>query len=466
MPLGKFILMAISVCFIGILLASGTIDLASIIGISLVLIGFDVRNPILLKNLFLVYTFVLFAVAGQYFNPGETDLIWDMNVYLIAFLAGYSLLMRNRRPVTDSSYKQPAFLNVVTIERMMILYCATRLFMLIYEVYMYGFGNFYSGASLIEDFESYGRADFSLGLLTMANQFMIILNVALLVLYVSACSLGGRRIRYPIVVFMTVVLPILLLQRSNLALGCIVLLVITLWDRRTEFSPVVYARIAVVMIFIIALGVGIGLLRDNAFNVASEGASTASADITRVLSGEFTPIVAYQGIKINIDYLGYQYGNTIFPTMLFKLTPRSWMPDKPTSSSGYFMEKILPNDAAGGYFISSSIYGDMYLNFGFLGVILFCLLLGGFSARIDLIFIEHNVRLLPMFLIIYYYYYVLLRGDLQGSLSLVLLTAAVYFILKKLIGYISVIASKPDGHIVKTVIDSPCLVSPKVSHSD
>ena len=142
------------------------------------------------------------------------------------------------------------------------------------------------------------------------------------------------------------------------------------------------------------------------------------------------------------------------------------MSDKPTSSSGYFMEKILPNDAAGGYFISSSIYGDMYLNFGILGVIFFCFLLGGFSARVDSIFIEHNMRRLPMFLIVYYYYYVLLRGDLQGSLSLVLLTAAVYFILKRLLGYISVIASKPDGHIIKTAIDSSCLISPKVTLSD
>lgn len=447
MPLGKIILMVVAVPCLSILLISGTMNVAMIIGITLVLAGFEARNPILLKNSFLLYTFILFGVAGQYFFPGETDLLWDMDAFLLAFLLGYSLLARNRRPAPTSADAPIAFLKVATIERVMIFYCVTRLCMLAYEVYTYGFVGYYSGASLVFAFESYGREGFNLGLLTIATQFMVILNVSLLVLYVSSCSLAGRRIRYPIVVFMTVVLPMLLLQRSNLALGCLFLFVIAVWDKRPEFSVGVYARIVVVLLFVVSAGVGIGLLRNNAMNSDSEEVSADLPGITRVLSGEFTPIVAYQEIKTNIDYLEYQYGNTILLTMLYKLTPRSWTPDKPTSSGGFFMEKIHPADAAAGYFISSSIFGDMYLNFGLLGVVVFCFLLGTFSARMDSIFIEHDIGGLPTFLIVYYYYYVLLRGDLQGSLSLVILTAAVYLFLMRLLGSLAVIAPKPGGRI-------------------
>lgn len=454
MPLGKVILMTVAVLCLSIFLISGTMNVAMIIGITLVLAGFEARNPILLKNLFLLYTFVLFGVAGQYFYPGETGLLWDMVVFLLAFLFGYSLLARNRRPAPTAVDAPIAFLKVATIERVMIFYCVTSLCILAYEVYTFGPGSYFSGAPLVLAFESYGREGFGLGLLTIAKQFMAVLNVSLLVLYVSVCSLAGRKIRYPIVVFMTVVLPVLLLQRSNLALGCLFLFVIVVWDKRPVFSVGVYARIVVVLLFVAAVGVGIGLLRDNALKSDSEGVSIALPGITRVLSGEFTPIVAYKEIKTNIDYLGYQYGNTILPTMLYKLVPRSWMPDKPTSSGGFFMEKLYPADAAAGYFISTSIFGDMYLNFGFLGVVVFCFLLGAFSARMDSIFIEHDIGGLPTFLIVYYYYYVLLRGDLQGSLSLVILTAAIYLFLRWPLGLLSGTAPKPGSRILPPLTDS------------
>lgn len=466
MPLGKVILMAVAVLCLSILLISGTMNVAMIFGIILVLAGFEARNPFLLKNLFLLYTFILFGVAGQYFFPGETDLLWDMDAFLLAFLIGYFLLEWNRRSASISTDAPIAFLNVATIELVMIFYCITRLCMLAYEVYTYGFGSYYSGASLVEAFESYGRADFSLGLLTIAKQFMVVLNISLLVLYVSSCSSAGRRIRYSIVVFMTVVLPMLLLQRSNLTLGCLLLFMIAVWDKRPEFSVGIYARIVVVLLFVVSAGVGIGILRDNALNSDSEGVSADLPGITRVISGEFTPIVAYEEIKTNIDYLEYQNGNTILLTMLYKLTPRSWTPDKPTSSGGFFMENMYPAAAAAGYFISTSIFGDMYLNFGLLGVVIFCFLLGAFSARMDSIFIEHDIGGLPTFLIVYYYYYVLLRGDLQGSLSLVILTAAVYLFLKRPLGSLSGTALKPGGRILPPLTDSHSVTSLRLTRND
>ena len=109
------------------------------------------------------------------------------------------------------------------------------------------------------------------------------------------------------------------------------------------------------------------------------------------------------------------------------------MPDKPTNSSGYFMQKLHPAYAEGGYFISTSIFGDMYLNFGIFGVVVFCFLLGMFSARMDSVIIKHDIGGLPAFLIVYYYYYILLRGDLQGSLTQVILTAVTYLFLRQML---------------------------------
>lgn len=399
----------------------------------LVLISVDYKNIFILRNYFLVYIFLLFCVAGHYFYPGDNSLLVDMLFYSCAFVLGYLISAKPFLVERGSVDPKANVGHIYLVEKILSLVLLLRVLLFGWDVSQYGISNYYSGYALLFQFESYGKADFVQGLLTIVRHIVDISSLSISVLYVSLCMLYSYKVKYLKMFVLLVVLPFVSLKRSDFALGVMFLLVVSSFGTGALRSSIRNYRRAILGIFmIVAAGVVFGGIRYELLRNNIQEEVSFSEKAIGLISGELTPIVAYQEIKHNIDNLEYQYGGTIFPTLIFKVIPRSWMLDKPTSSSGYFMEKLFPTEASAGYFISSSIFGDMFLNFGFLGVIVFCLLLGVYSARLDATFIQGNKSGLSSFLIVYYHYYILLRGDLQGSLSLIVLTVVMYLLFKNI----------------------------------
>ncbi len=97
----------------------------------------------------------------------------------------------------------------------------------------------------------------------------------------------------------------------------------------------------------------------------------------RVLSGSFIQITTLMGVlDVCPDLLPYQGGQTYF-SLLMAPIPRSMYPDKPISPSGLFTAACSPEYLETGSSIPPSFMGELYMNFGWIGVVLGMLVFGG-----------------------------------------------------------------------------------------
>jgi hypothetical protein len=180
---------------------------------------------------------------------------------------------------------------------------------------------------------------------------------------------------------------------------------------------------------VLAAAVLIGSLREVAFSgVAPEVVASPDAVAPFVL-GELSPITAYEAIRADVANTGYLVGETIFPPLVTKPFPRSWFPDKPINSSAYQMERNDPRAYAAGFIVASTVFGDVYLNFGLAGTSLFVFLLGIATAKLDFAFRKERSGAAPAFLVAFYYAYVILRSDTANSVPLIVAVSAMYLIL-------------------------------------
>ncbi len=147
------------------------------------------------------------------------------------------------------------------------------------------------------------------------------------------------------------------------------------------------------------------------------------------LQSELTPILAYVEIKERQDLLGRTYGRTIVPPMLLKLVPRGLLPTKPINSGAYYMSKVRPAEFVAGYALPPTLFGDAYLNFGLVGPVGACLLLGFVAARLDRAYKYGRLSCVPGFLLASVNVYGLLRNALSESLSAIILIGVAYLLI-------------------------------------
>src|SRR5439155_3321308 len=120
------------------------------------------------------------------------------------------------------------------------------------------------------------------------------------------------------------------------------------------------------------------------------------------LYSEMSPIRAYRDIREHPNEFDYQFGRTIVPPLASKLIPRSWLPDKPTSSSAYYNQIRTPEAFAAGYAVPLTIFGDALINFGYACALAVAVLLGIVASRIEYGLLVSSTRWLPAFMVIFY----------------------------------------------------------------
>lgn len=440
-----------------------TVGMGTALGAGLVLITFDKRHPLSLRNFFVLYTVALFCVGVPLFRL-KSSLYGDMVVFVLVFLSGYAVSSARRTQHSDARTTPVGRLPAVhswdrvrLLEELMLVAAGLQVLLLAVNISKYGVGGFYNGQALVDQLSTYGKASVSGGLTQIVTFLVKYSTIALIIVYVHICIQAGIKIRYRYLLFLLVGMPILSLARSDALHGTGLIIVINATARRigaradaaretsTEagnadpprFGPRprlaprrTFAITAMTVMAILAALV-IGGLRQNA--LTPDVASSPLRQSVPLLQSEFTPIQAYSDIKDNSQLLKRQRGATIVLPLIFKVLPRGIFPGKPINSGAYFMSVVRPIEFAAGFAIPPTLFGDAYLNFGAGGAVLASLLVGLVAARLDVAYKEARLSRVPWFLIVYANFYALVRSPLSETLAGVLLTAGAWAILSHLL---------------------------------
>lgn len=404
-----------------------------------VVLAFDARHLLTLKNYFLAYIMGLFVIGGRIIYQGVDDLPKDLLLYVLTFLLAYAIFSqtthRQSRP-----QRAPTPTNVASVEALLLVLAIAQIAAFIPQLLSYGVRGFYSGQALADLIGTYGKESFSGGAVVIVRELLATVTTATVVLYANSCIGTGTRIRYRFLAAVLLLAPLLALQRSVLLFGAFTLFAIRACERRFGHvrpssrrrrpAGLLVVGIATMLALVIAAGIG-GLRATH--RSGNENSSPFSGSVLGdVLQGEFGPIVAYHEIKTNIDVLGYRYGSNIVLPLLTRVVPRAWLPAKPVTSSGYYMSKIRPGEFDAGYVLAPSIFAVAYLNFGMVGSLAVCVLVAALAARLDRAYREKYVGRLPWFLIVFASFYALMREDLSNSLFRLLVAMGAYLILRRL----------------------------------
>jgi len=425
------------------------------VGGAILAIGWDRGHALSLRNVLLIYTVGLFAFGSALIDVSPRP-YKDMVIYVAAVLTGYTLSSLRRRErgwnirAARKTFRIGAD-RIYMLETTIVLLIGLNLAILFYNLIQYGVGAFYSGQALLDQLSTYGKASVSGGVLQIAIFFIKYTGVAAVVLYVCTCLENRAKIRYRYPLALLVVVPILLLGRSDALTGAAFLLVVHAIDRRItaqrgaagaaerqnrtqrvqrRSNQAIAIAIALAVAFTAAVLIG-GLRQES--SPAAAQASTLERHAP-LLKSELTPIQAYSEIRKNEDVLGHPHGSTIVWPLVLKVVPRALFPAKPENSGAYYLSRIRPNEFAAGYALPPTFYGDAFLSFGLQGAALLSLLLGGIVARLDVAYKKASFARLPAFLVVYANFYGLLRNALSESLAAIVLTALALAVLRRLFG--------------------------------
>ena len=383
----------------------------------------NLDHPLMLKNFFIVLTVLLFAVSGSYYFPNNQDLAVDMNLYLISFLLGYGVykIMPKKDKIhgTEFFIRKSIKINVNLLRKGLIFLCLTKLMILAWDIMQYGLFEYYVGQAMVDNISSYGKKDTAKGISIIISSIISAITISTTALYVFSCHLKNLKVDFKVLTILLLILPLISLQRSAFAVGAMLLIAAFSFDPANRSK--VYRVLTISFVSILFVGVAIGGVREN--SLKKDDAALISVErIQTMIAGELSPIVAYKEIKDNIEILEYQLGKTILPPLIYKPIPRNFLPDKPLNSSGYYGEQLKPQDSANGFFLAPSIYGDMFLNFGIAGTMLFTAAFGVFAARMDHIYLFMETKYIPIFLIVYYNFYSIMRNNSVESITSILIS--------------------------------------------
>lgn len=123
---------------------------------------------------------------------------------------------------------------------------------------------------------------------------------------------------------------------------------------------------------------------------------------------------SYQSILHVIQYDIVTFGYQLLGPILFFI-PREFWDEKP-SGSGHYMANLFNLQFTN---ISSNIYAEGFINFGYLGIFLFALIIGKCFGYASKLIINQNVPEYKKYFLYYsaFYSFFILRGDLLSSLS-------------------------------------------------
>lgn len=396
----------------------------------------NIRNPFLLRNLFIFYSFAIYNIAPIVLGASEAEYLgWllEFVIVLAIFMAGYIFGLRwarRRRGQSNLSNANKQGNDGHLNAALLILFLANTVFLLL-TILSYGVAEFYAGAQLVAMIQDYGKANaggaivqvvtFALGTATSAGLYVLVertVNVPGGPIDVAR-QRNRTRLALRLSFIWLLLFPVLQFSRSALVFGSLTFL--SIWSRfaRKSFA------IRVVLLGLLALGffVYIGLTRAESLG--------SRLQVESLFISELTPWAAYRDIKTNIEQLGYQNGRTLFLPFLLRVVPRGLFPNKPQNSAGYYMSMLFPDLFAKGFVIAPTYMGALYLNFGMLGVLAGTFLFGIFSGRIDGIVIYRQFRRIGLFFLVFAIYLSLLRNDPAGTMFDLLISILVYFTISR-----------------------------------
>lgn len=395
----------------------------------------------LLRHIFIFYVFALYNIAPLVLGTDEAEYYgWflEFMAVLILFVIGYSLGLRlaRRKRGLDTSIRAISEHKVGLLKLGLLALLLVNALVLAQTIMSFGVTEFYAGAQLAAAFETYGKFNptgavvqvltFLLGAMTTALLYVLVeyvVNQQGLTQLDSVASLrrqsAYKRLALRLSFTWQVFFPLIQFGRSALVFGTLTYLAI-----RSKLAKKLFT-LSTIFLGTLALGffVYVGLSR-------AERIGTTS-NVESLFISELTPWLAYHDIKTNIEQLGYQHGYTLFMPFLFRVIPRALFPEKPWNTSGYFMTTLYPDQFRAGFALPPTYMGDLYLNYGLLGVLGGIFLLGIFSGYIDGIVIYRQFRHFGLFLIVLTNYFSLLRNNIPDSVFGILIIAVIYFVAKR-----------------------------------
>lgn len=397
---------------------------------------FSFKNLFLLRNVFIVYTFSVYNIAPLVLSTDSVDSYsWSFEflVVLLLFVVGYIGGLRwarshKRVAISHSANNRGKERTLVVVLSALLL--GNALF-LVYKVISFGVADYYAGAQLAATVQNYGKADPTGAFHQVVTFILSAATIACLAVFVErvASQQGAltttldyskkRRLALRLGFAWLVLFPILQFSRSALVYGGATYLAMRsrLRSRPFRLGLVVLAGLALVFF------VYVGLSRSYALG--------GSDKIESLFVSELTPWMAYRDIKVNIDQLGYQYGGTILAPFLLKLVPRGVYPEKPYNTSGYFMTALYPDLFKAGFALPPTLMGDLYLNFGSIGLLLGILVFGTFTGRFDGIVVYRQTRYMGLYFLVFTGYVSLLRDNLADALFVLTTYVLLYFLVSK-----------------------------------
>lgn len=160
-------------------------------------------------------------------------------------------------------------------------------------------------------------------------------------------------------------------------------------------------------------------------------------DILNGLSSNFqaADFDAYTMLLYTIQYVsdfGYSYGNQLIGTLTFFI-PRSIWPTKPIGTGNMIVENMLiPINGN----VSEPLFAEFYINFGYLGLVLFSIMTGCIFKTLDSLYWNHSsvgqyLKMIYPFLSLITIF--ICRGDMMSTVSFTFGTIVTSFLAYKLI---------------------------------
>ncbi len=377
-------------------------------------------------NLFLFFIFLVFILGGYVFY--NAPLCFDFVIIYISFVSGYliyryriiTISHTNKKIITYSGSKLH-IMRANQIKKILIYTIAFELLILINNIYKIGFINYLDGNSFVAQIDNYGSYDISSGVMTIVNSVLSYIKWASLFLYIKFSKNEKLKPSIFLLCVPLLILPLLSLSRAEFVYGSLFLVFYLnyIHDRTALTRKSNFKSWKVIFVFIVSFAIALlfANLRQNALNTSSQKDSYNFKSSLLLVAGEFSSVIAYNEIKENIDTLHLQYGKTIIGPLLLKWIPRSIYPEKPINSSALYMQEIRPNEASSGYYLAPTIFGDLFLNFSYFGLI-FVIFIGFMAGRLDKTAKSFKSKIENDFLFLYFSYsaYAFLRNNLVESL--------------------------------------------------
>jgi oligosaccharide repeat unit polymerase len=387
----------------------------------------DFKNLLSTRNIFLLYTGLAFSWASSVYFPEIINIPLEGIIYMVLFILGYSF-RKTKKTVSANYFGQQVHLNkeIRFLKTMVVGACILQLGNLVVSILKSGFSNYYSGQALVDkiaDFGSgYGLEDVNSGFNIIYLTFSELLKVVVVIMYVQRSLKIRLNLQYQFVSIPLIILPLLSLQRVNIIFGSLFLLFTVLYDYKVK-GLVIPRKVAATgsffVILVITAGFSIGVLRENRLNIdrVDYEDGTVSEQLFGLVRGELSTVRFYEDVKQNINFLGFQHGNTVFLPVILRFVPRAWFPGKPENSAGYVMQMLYPAAFAAGFSLAPSIFGDLYLNFGYTGIIIIVVLLGYCCRYFDCKFFEGDLEYFIPTSLFFYNFYSFVRNNVSASVG-------------------------------------------------